>query len=171
MLLDKRVWLPYTMVMKEVRNIKQQIGYDILNLAMTYVELDKQARYYGTDTQIFHAEIHMLSAIAEHPGIHVGGLAELLGITKGSVSEIIKKLERKALVVKETDDYNLSKLALRLTGKGEKAHSNHMHYHALLNGMVEDELTNASEHEVQFLSRFLAAITTKAEELSHLMGD
>ena len=101
--------------MNEVRDAKQKIGYDILSLAMAYVELDKKTRYYGTDVPIFHAEIHMLSAIAEHPGIHVGGLADFLGITKGSVSEIIKKLERKALVVKETDDHNLSKLSLRLT--------------------------------------------------------
>lgn len=39
-------------------------------------------------------------AIAEHPGIHVGGLAEILGVTKGAVSEILKKLEKKILLSK-----------------------------------------------------------------------
>ena len=155
--------------MNEVRDAKQKIGYDILSLAMAYVELDKKTRYYGTDVPIFHAEIHMLSAIAEHPGIHVGGLADFLGITKGSVSEIIKKLERKALVVKETDDHNLSKLSLRLTEKGEKAHNNHMRYHKMLNSMVEDELANASEHDVQSLSRFLTAITSKIPKFDELI--
>ncbi|WP_042338893.1 MarR family winged helix-turn-helix transcriptional regulator [Desulfosporosinus youngiae] len=152
--------------MNKVRSIKQKIGYDILNLAMTYVELDKKTRYYGTDVPIFHSEIHMISVIAEYPGVHVGGLAEILGITKGSVSEIIKKLERKALVVKEIDVQNLSKLALRLTEKGEKAHSNHMRYHTILNSMVEEELETVSEHDVKFLSCFLSAIKAKVEKFN-----
>ena len=159
--------------MDEVRNIRQKIEYDILSLAMAYMELDKKTRYYGTDVPIFYAEIHMLSTIARHPGIHVGGLADLLGITKGSVSEIIKKLERKALVLKETDHHNLSKLSLWLTEKGEKAHRNHMRYHAILNGIVEDELKTASAHDVEFLSHFLSAIAStlvsKREEFDESM--
>ena len=168
--IDKSVWVPYTYRMDKVRSIKQKIGYDILSLAMACVELDKKTRYYGTDVPIFHSEIHMIAAIAEHPGIHVGGLAELLGITKGSVSEIIKKLEKKALVDKEIDDHNLSKLSLRLTEKGEKAHSSHMRYHQMLNSMVEDELENASEHDVQFLSQFLTTITSKIQDFKGLIA-
>lgn len=144
-------------------NETQRIGYALLDLVMTFVELDKKIRTYGTDVPIFHAEIHMISAIANHPGIHVGGLAELAGITKGSVSEIIKKLEKKALVIKGTDERNLSKLALYLTEKGKTAHENHMRYHALLNDPIESELANASEKEVQFLAHFLAEITNKAK--------
>jgi DNA-binding MarR family transcriptional regulator len=149
--------------MNDMSDEKRQIGYDLLDLIMTFLELDKQIRNYGTDVPIFHAEIHMISAIAGHPGIHVGGLADLLGITKGSVSEIVRKLEKKGLVMKETDERNLSKLSLYLTEKGKTAHENHMRYHALLNDTIESELAGVSEREVQFLSHFLAAITEKAK--------
>ena len=102
-------------------------------------------------------------AIAEHPGIHVGGLADVLGVTKGAVSEILKKLERKALVIKEIDDLNLSRYSLNLTEKGKKAHNNHMHYHAVLNSMVEDELKNASEQELAFLINFLSSLINRVK--------
>lgn len=105
---------------------KHKIAYDSLDLAFALIDLDKKTRYFGTDVPIFHSEIHIIKAIAEHPGIHVGGLADILGVTKGSVSEILKKLERKALVVKEIDNLNLSRYSLNLSEKGKKAHSSHM---------------------------------------------
>lgn len=140
---------------------KHKIAYDSLDFALTLVELDKKTRYYGTDVPIFHSEIHVIMAIAQHPGIHVGGLADVLGVTKGAVSEILKKLERKGLVIKEVDDLNLSRYALSLTEKGQKAHSKHMYYHSVVNSMVENELQNASEHELDFLLSFLDSLIDK----------
>lgn len=144
-------------------NNKHEIAYNSLNLAVALTDLDKKTRYFGTDVPIFHSEIHIIKVIAENPGIHVGGLAEILGVTKGSVSEILKKLERKDLVIKEIDDLNLSRYSLSLTEKGKKAHNNHMLYHSIVNNMVEDELKNASEHELEFLSNFLSTLIDKVK--------
>jgi DNA-binding MarR family transcriptional regulator len=149
--------------METFKNNKHKIAYESLELAFALMELDKKTRYYGTDVPIFHSEIHVIKAIAEHSCIHVGGLAEILGVTKGAVSEILKKLERKALVKKEVDELNLSRYLLSLTEKGEKAHKNHMHYHSIIDSMVENELQNATEEEVQFLSNFLLALISKVQ--------
>lgn len=149
--------------MEEIKNKKHKIAYESLDLAFALMELDKKTRYYGTDVPIFHSEIHVIQAIAEHPCIHVGGLADILGVTKGAVSEIIKKLERKALIIKEVDELNLSRYLLSLSKKGEKAHKIHMHYHAILNGVVENELQNATESELNFLSSFLLSLISKVE--------
>jgi DNA-binding MarR family transcriptional regulator len=149
--------------MEKFKNNKHKIAYESLDLAFALMELDKKTRYYGTDVPIFHSEIHVIKAIAEHPCIHVGGLADVLGVTKGAVSEILKKLERKALVIKEVDDLNLSRYSLSLTEKGKKAHKNHMHYHAILNSIVENELQNTTEAEVEFLSNFFSALISRVE--------
>ena len=149
--------------MKKIKNKKHEIAYESLDLAFALMELDKKTRYYGTDVPIFHSEIHVINAIAKHPCIHVGGLADILGVTKGAVSEILKKLERKALVKKEVDELNLSRYLLSLTEKGEKAHKNHMHYHAIINSMVENELQNATEVELNFLSDFLSALISRIQ--------
>lgn len=149
--------------MEKIKNNKHKIAYESLEMAFALMELDKKTRYYGTDVPIFHSEIHVIKAIAEHPCIHVGGLADILGVTKGAASEILKKLERKALVKKEVDDLNLSRYSLSLTEKGEKAHKNHMHYHDILNGMVEDELQNATEAEQEFLLNFFSTMVNRVE--------
>lgn len=149
--------------MEKIKNNKHKIAYESLDLAFALMELDKKTRYYGTDVPIFHSEIHVIKAIAEHPCIHVGGLADILGVTKGAASEILKKLEKKALVKKEVDELNLSRYSLSLTDKGKKAHKNHMHYHDILNGMVEDELHNATEAELDFLLNFFSAMKSRIE--------
>lgn len=147
--------------MDSMKSVKNKIAYDSIKLALTYVELDKKTRYYGTDVPIFYSEIHMIMLIAENPGIHVGGLADLLRITKGSVSEIVRKLEKKGLVKKEADEDNLSRYLLSLTEKGERAHLNHMRYHAVINDMVEEQLQNATVQDVQFLAQFLSGMMDK----------
>ena len=149
--------------MKKIKNNKHKIAYESLDLAFALMELDKKTRYYGTNVPIFHSEIHVIKAIAEHPCIHVGGLADILGVTKGAASEILKKLERKALVKKEVDELNLSRYSLSLTEKGGKAHKNHMHYHDILNDMVEDELQNATEAELAFLLNFFSTMISRVE--------
>lgn len=157
--------------MDKVSCNKLKIAYSSLHLALALVELDKKTRYYGTDVPIFYAEIHVIMAIAEHPGIHVGGLADILGVTKGAVSEILKKLERKALVIKEIDASNLSKYSLSLTEKGKKAHSSHMYYHSILNSVVEAELQNATEHELDFLSEFLLSLIEKVKTFNENLNE
>ncbi|WFR59185.1 MarR family transcriptional regulator [Anaerocolumna sp. AGMB13025] len=149
--------------MEKIKNNKHKIAYESLDLAFALMELDKKTRYYGTDVPIFHSEIHVIKAIAEHPCIHVGGLADILGVTKGAASEILKKLERKALVKKEVDELNLSRYSLSLTEKGKKAHKNHMHYHDILNGMVEDELQNATEAQQEFLLNFFSTMVSRVK--------
>ncbi|RKD31139.1 transcriptional regulator [Lacrimispora algidixylanolytica] len=149
--------------MEKMKNNKHDIANESLDLALALMELDKKTRYYGTDVPIFHSEIHVIKAIAEHSYIHVGGLADILGVTKGAVSEILKKLERKALVKKEVDELNLSRYLLSLTEKGQKAHKNHMIYHDIINNMVDTELQNATEAEIQFLSNFLLALISKVQ--------
>ncbi|QIB67803.1 MarR family transcriptional regulator [Aminipila butyrica] len=152
--------------MDKLINNKHQIANNSLHLAFALIELDKKSRCFGTDVPIYYSEIHVIMAIAEHPGIHVGGLADILGVTKGAVSEILKKLEKKALVIKEIDELNLSRYSLSLTEKGKTAHNSHLEYHSILNRMVEEELQNASEHDLAFLSDFLSSMISKVKNFN-----
>lgn len=145
------------------RTERQKVGYEILNTVIKFMSIDKITRNFGTDMPIYHSEIHMISSIAKHPGIHIGGLADHLGITKGAVSEVVKKLERKKLVIKETDKHNLSKLSIFLTEKGKTAYKNHMKYHEIIDKIVEDELKNASNNDVRFLNTFLKGLRDRLD--------
>lgn len=125
--------------------------------------LHKQTRYYGTDEQLFDAEIHMIKLIKENEGIHVTGLADLLGVTKGAVSQIAAKLEKKGMIVKDADPSNLSRLALRLTPKGETAYEHHEKVHEEFDNLVGSVLNDATEENLAFLRSFLTSLEKRID--------
>lgn len=133
--------------------------------------LDRKIRYYGTDHPLYEAEIHMIKSIKENEGIHVTGLADMLGVTKGAVSQIIMKLEHKGMIIKDTDPRNLSRLVLRLTSKGETAYLHHEKLHQKYDELFNVVLENATEEKKTFLKNFLNSLdeqidTFKEEENS-----
>ncbi|WP_081300614.1 MarR family winged helix-turn-helix transcriptional regulator [Clostridium beijerinckii] len=145
---------------------KLKISYTLLRLVTKLSELDKQTSYYGTDKQLFEAEIHMIKAIKESEGIHVIGLAEKLGVTKGAVSQIITKLQKKGMTIKEIDPNNLSRLIIRLTPKGEIAYLHHEKIHQDFDVLVNNILNDSSDEEKTFLKKFLNSLEEKVDTLS-----
>ena len=127
-------------------------------------EIDKKTRYYGTDQQLYEAEIHMIKSIKESEGIHVTGLADLLGVTKGAVSQIIMRLQKKGMIIKDTDPRNLSRLVLRLTPKGETAYVNHEKLHQEFDDLVSEILKDASEDKIAFLREFLDVLNNRMDD-------
>jgi Transcriptional regulators len=132
----------------------------LMRLAMEFGAIEKRIRNYGTDVAIHEAEIHMIKAVKEADGIHVTGLAERFGVTKGAVSQMLIKLEKKNLVTKEPDSANLSRLQLTLTPKGEHAYARHEELHATFDRAVEDQLARYPEAFKADLSRFMDAMNT-----------
>jgi len=134
---------------------KAKISYTLLRIVWKLFEVDKKTRYYGTDEPLFEAEIHMIKSIKENEGIHVTGLANKLGVTKGAVSQIIMKLERKGMIVKNRDISNQSRLLLSLTAKGETAYLHHDRLHQRFDGLIDNILKDTSEEKKLFLRGFL----------------
>lgn len=143
---------------------KEQIGEDLLNLICEFYEKDSKARTFGTDTELYHSEIHMLQCIMEHPGLHISGIACLLGITRGAASQTVKRLERKKMVVKETSPTNCKKIVMHLTSKGETACQNHKKAHEKYCAVILTFLTDASAEQLQFFSGFLSKFKKFLEE-------
>lgn len=138
------------------------ICFALLSLVNQFYTLERQCRNFGTDVEIYLAEIQMIMAIHNAEGIHVNGLAQKLSITKGSVSEMLRKLERKGLVRKEKDPLKMTRLNVYLTEKGTVAHQNHIRYHQTLDNLV---LEAAAKHDpetvkgfVQFLNSILGSL-------------
>jgi DNA-binding MarR family transcriptional regulator len=140
---------------------RTKISYIFLRVVTRISEVDSKTRYYGTDQPLHEAEIHMIKSIRENQGIHVTGLADMLGVTKGAVSQIIQKLERKGMVVKNTDPNNLSRLMLLLTPKGEIAYLHHEELHREFDELFNSALVSASEENKEFLRNFLNSLDEK----------
>ncbi|OFI07110.1 putative HTH-type transcriptional regulator [Clostridium acetireducens DSM 10703] len=140
---------------------KLKISEILLSVIYKFVERDKKAKYFGTDTALYHSEIHMIEFIKENKDLHISAIARKLDITRGAVSQTIKRLEKKGFIVKEMDEDNNSKLLIKLTEKGEIANYNHKKYHKSFDKIILDILKNEEEHNVEFLKHFFY----KLEEL------
>ncbi|EFK05222.1 transcriptional regulator, MarR family [delta proteobacterium NaphS2] len=81
----------------------QELREAFIRIVAKYRILEKRPQDYGIGEVLHPSEIHTIEMIGKNPGINVTGLAGRLGVTKGAVSQLIKKLENKGLVSK----YNL----------------------------------------------------------------
>ena len=151
------------MAMTNIKS-KNRISYTFLRVMSRLSEIDRKTRFYGTDQPLYEAEIHMIKSIRENEGIHVTGLADMLGVTKGAVSQIIQKLERKGMIVKDADSRNLSRLVLRLAPKGETAYSHHEELHHRFDVLFIDALEKASDKKKAFLHDFLKMLEKKIDD-------
>lgn len=134
------------------------VSHALLGIATRFQEIERQCCKFGTDVDIHMAEIHTIMAIHNNEGIHVGGLAENLGVTKGSVSELLRRLERKGLAHKEKDPLKMTRLNVFLTEKGKTANAHHMGFHSQLDGLVDEAMGTRSPEEIKSIVNFLTEI-------------
>lgn len=144
---------------------KENISSVLLDVINKFSKVDRKYKDYGIEEPLFHSEIHTLSEIKEHEGIHITALAEHCGVTKGAVSQVLKKLEQKGLVTKEKDIRNQSRIILKITTKGEIAYAHHLEHHNKFKKMVVEILQDVPVDKVTFAKDFLVKIEDK---LSHL---
>ena len=106
-------------------NAKANILY---RFVMTYSDYIKTAHDYGTGEIINMAEVHTLTAIEENPGITVTEAALEWNRTKGAVSQIIGKLEKRGLIIRKKEDGNAKTVHLYVTEKGKLLSNAHKSY-------------------------------------------
>jgi DNA-binding MarR family transcriptional regulator len=140
------------------------IGELFLNAMNEFYENDSRAKTFGTDTELYHSEIHMLQCIAENPELHISGLARLLGVTRGAASQTAGRLERKGMIVKVPSPDDNKKIFLKLTKKGHTAALNHKNAHEKYNAVVSDILSGADSSQIQFLADFFIRFEKSMKE-------
>lgn len=104
------------------------------------MEHSKFFKNYGIGEAYSAVEMHILIRIAQNPGISVTELAKRNGRTKGSVSQIIGKLELKGLIVRKKRQENAHFISLHTTPKGEEVSKAFQQYQERLIGPIVDDL-------------------------------
>ncbi|MCS7464922.1 MarR family transcriptional regulator [Paenibacillus doosanensis] len=143
---------------------KENISDTLLDLFKTFAKQDRKNRDYGVDEPLFHSEIYTLNEIREHEGIHITALAERCGVTKGAISQVLKKLEQKGLVIKEKDVRNQSRLILKVTAKGEIAYARHLEYQNQFKEKVVQVLKDAPDDKVRMIKDFLIQLEQQLDD-------
>jgi DNA-binding MarR family transcriptional regulator len=64
-------------------------------IMMLAQKIEKSPRKFGTNKNLSHSEIHLVEIIGDNEDLGVTDIGKLLDITKGAVSQGLKKLEKK----------------------------------------------------------------------------
>jgi DNA-binding MarR family transcriptional regulator len=87
-----------------------------------FCRIERRPVQFPSGPTLYPAEVHMLAALAVREDATVTGLAACCGVTKGAVSQMLKRLEGKGLLQREDT-------AVRLTPLGQEMHQAHMAFH------------------------------------------
>jgi DNA-binding MarR family transcriptional regulator len=135
----------------------EQIMQQLDQVMMIMEAMHTPSLSFGTGVAMYRREIHTIQAIGRHSGINVTALAEYMGVTKGAVSQTIKKLIEKGLARKTHTPGNAKKVVLELTDLGWIGFHNHEKFHM-------DTFDIAREH-------FGNQLKTKLEMIKIVMTD
>jgi len=122
-----------------------------IRLVHGYNAMEKLPVRHAKDFDLFHSERHMLDKAGENPGINVTEFARVVGVTKGAVSQVIKKLENKGLVRRYKKGNNDKEVFIDLTEKGEQVCEERKRINRETIREISEELRRYSDDEVAFL--------------------
>lgn len=137
----------------------RQVHNKFENLVRLYLELEKKPRRYGTDEYLTGSEIHLIETIGDNgEAFSVSDLARYSNVTKGAISQALKKLEKKGITAKNEDPENSSRSIVVLTSKGKAAYFSHKHWHETMDGGYLKYLSEVGEEKAAILLEFMTRV-------------
>lgn len=143
----------FRMILKLVLDIKECIN-----------AMERIPRNWNTGELLYCSEIHTIEAIGDNRGINVTALANKMSVTKGAISQCLKKLESKDFVKRLEDTDNEKEVMLDLTKKGKTAYKAHTAYHDKQVNDLKDVFSEMSEEQFKFLESTLSKFLMYAEQ-------
>lgn len=88
-----------------------------LKILHLYSVIGRKPKDYGTGDMLYFTEIHTITMVGKNREINMSQLAEMMGVTKGAISQTIRKLVHKNLILK-SNSTNKKEFNLKLSEKG-----------------------------------------------------
>lgn len=115
--------------MNEIASTYERILQKLDRVVTVMESMHAPSLSFGTGVPMYRREIHTIQAIGKNPGINITTMAERMGVTKGAISQTIKKLSKKGLVSKTYAPGNAKEVILELTDLGRIGFHNHEKFH------------------------------------------
>lgn len=110
------------------------------------------------DSGLSPAQMHTIEIIGHRKNLRMKELAEKLGVTTGTLTMSVDKLEKLGLVQRKPHDTDRRSYFVVLTDKGEKMFEEHHRFHEDFTREVSAELSN---DELETLTKLLDKILVK----------
>ena len=139
--------------------INENKAYEIIEKLLwtieDYINIASTAKSYGTDMIFNRLDIHLIDTIGHHPGINVTELAKHHKITKSAVSQAVKKLEKRELIIRSKAPDNLKEVLFNLTDTGRIAYKAHIVFHEKTEAPFIKEISDFTRKEAEGVMKLL----------------
>lgn len=139
-----------------------ETSYRLIN---KYNQKTQKPKRYGIDDFLYAAEVHMIDTIGIHEKITTTKLAELLGITKGAVSQTTNKLVEKGLIEKHQSQERRNEVHIVLSNRGKVVFDYHHSMHARTQKKISDVLQELPPESVAAMSTIVELIEEMLDEM------
>jgi len=141
--------------------------YLFIRILHTYSVLDKKPKDYGTGDLLYVSEIHAIHYIGTNPEINMTQLAEMSGITKGAISQTVKRLVSKRYVARYKSR-NKKEVNLRLSDKGYVINLKYEQFEKEKFVFAEKLYNNASKENIELIKNLFSIIYENIKQMSEL---
>jgi DNA-binding MarR family transcriptional regulator len=146
------------------KKTSQEIAELFIKLANKYNSLEKIPVDYGVGKDLYHSERHLLDQIGDYPEKNITELAQFMGVTKGAISQTVKKLENKGIVYRYKGEQNEKEVFLELTETGKGVYEKHKEVNQRSIIPLYEELKKYSDDKVYFLVEMFKWMDTFLDE-------
>ncbi|UCE72558.1 MAG: MarR family transcriptional regulator [Nitrospiraceae bacterium] len=122
-----------------------------MRMVNKYNALEKIPARHGTKHNLYHSERHLLDKVGDNTGMNVTEFAAAAGVTKGAISQLVTKLEKKGVVKRYKKSTNDKEVFLELTKTGKEVYRRHKEINENALVPLVEELSKHSDEKVEFL--------------------
>ncbi|UCE79114.1 MAG: MarR family transcriptional regulator [Nitrospiraceae bacterium] len=135
----------------ERKKAAKEITDLLIQMVNKYNALEKVPFTLKKGHTLYHSERHMIDNIGENPEMNITEFAESLGVTKGAVSQVVSKLEKKGMVRRRRKSDNEKEVILSLTREGADLYRMHRKINEESLLPLYNKLKKHSDEEIDFL--------------------
>ena len=142
----------------------QALSARMRRIVHKHLQIQELPLRWGGGRSLSPREAQVLHAVGERPGSNVTTLAEVLGVTKSAVSQMLKRLEEKGLVRKTQARDNDRDVLVTLSSRGEEAFGEHRAFHLRHLAALGHRLDRFSEEDLRVAESVLEEVERAVEE-------
>lgn len=136
----------------------QTLIEQFMRITNTINELHSENINFDNNISLTLGEIHLIESIGKHQDTNVTEISKIIGNTKGAVSQMAKKLEKKGLINKKKKGNNNKEIILELSERGKKIFLEHENLHDSLYKEILSSLNNQPLENIEFIKDTLSVI-------------
>lgn len=122
---------------------------------LTFEQLKKNQHKISIDKSITLNEVHLIVVIGKNQPLNLVKLSELLKVSRSAITQSVRRLIQKDLVVFDFAPNNGKNKYLRLSEKGIEVFKIHKEQQAYIEESVFSVLNNYSEEELQTVVKLM----------------